>query len=83
MSLPPLPPLPSRPPLPGDLMPVRAALGLQQQPGPEKSVSPGPAANDGGFELQVTATVGAGREVMEMAGQNDGGFENRASTGSL
>lgn len=91
---PPLPPPRSLPPLPPprpDLARVRATLGLEDatrdEPAAEKSVSPGPATNTGGYELRVTATVGAGREVMEMAGTNTSSpayaFEERVSQGTL
>lgn len=85
MTLPPLPPPP-----PG--MPeVRAVLGLPAAPGPAgepESVSPGPAVNTGGgLEARVTATVGAGREVMKHAGDNASSaantFEGRVSQGNL
>ncbi len=55
--------------------------------GPDKSISPGPATNVPTFENRVTPTVGAGREVMDMAGQNVNSaayaFEERVSQGNL
>ncbi len=71
---------------------VMAALGLaprdsRVQPADEplRSIGPGGMSGQdtGGYELRVTATVGTGREVMQMAGQNAGGFELRATQGQL
>jgi hypothetical protein len=56
----------------------RAAVASVQQAEGEHLGAVG--VNTGGaHEARVAPSVGAGREVMLTAGQNSGGYENRAS----